>query len=73
MCIFKCLPKELVNHIKFMAIEPAPTAPLIKEMLFANCFILALGDNYFSKLRIIVKVCLLCGNTILPEIVHGKR
>ena len=50
MNIFQCLPKELVNYIEFLAIEPTPTAKLIKELYFANSNVLAFNDTFFFKI-----------------------
>ena len=53
--LFQCLPKELVNFIKFLALEPNPTARLISELFFSDNQVLAFGEAYFLKISYIQK------------------
>ena len=53
--LFECLPKELVNFIKFLALEPNPTARLISELFFSDNQVLAFGEAYFLKISYIQK------------------
>ena len=46
--IFQCLPTEIVKYIRFLALEAAPTAKLIKELYFANSSVVT--NDYFCKL-----------------------
>ena len=46
--IFQCLPKELVNYIVFLALEPTLTAKLIKELSFFSSYVVT--NDYFLKL-----------------------
>ena len=42
------MPTEIVKYIRFLALEAAPTAKLIKELYFANSSVVT--NDYFCKL-----------------------